>query len=145
MHALTIRPRRTASVEDGLAAGASGTDRERLVLGHEWLGHVRQRLERSAFVTGDPAAGVVLHPGGSAPGQFGGLEERDGVDIPSGTERAFLSRSSWLADALVASGRSVGACSLAAVTPRGTAGQRSAHRRAAHCDGLRGLTVGPPP
>jgi threonine dehydrogenase-like Zn-dependent dehydrogenase len=74
---------------DGIAVGVCGTDkeiahgdfgsappgRERLVLGHESLGRVRQAPEGSGFAAGDLVAGVVRRPdpvpcGACAHGEF---------------------------------------------------------------------------
>ncbi len=92
MRALTVRPGEKDSLRveevpdpepgagellvDGLALGICGTDREiadaeygwappgrdRLVLGHESLGRVRQAPEGSGFVPGDLVVGVVRRP-----------------------------------------------------------------------------------
>jgi len=92
---------------DGLAVGVCGTDKEiaagdygwappgrdRLILGHESLGRVRQAPGRSGFLPGDLVVGVVRRPdpvpcGACAHGQFDmcrngryterGIKERDG-------------------------------------------------------------------
>src|SRR5436305_9214181 len=74
---------------DGLAVGVCGTDKEiaagdygwappgrdRLVLGHESLGRVREAPEGSGFAAGDLVVGVVRRPdpvpcGACAHGQF---------------------------------------------------------------------------
>ena len=74
---------------DGLALGVCGTDKEiaageygwapegsdRLVLGHESLGRVREAPSDSGFTAGDLVVGVVRRPdpepcGGCAHGQF---------------------------------------------------------------------------
>ena len=74
---------------DGLALGVCGTDREiaageygwappgheRLILGHESLGRVRQAPEGSGFAEGDLVVGVVRRPdpepcGACAHGEF---------------------------------------------------------------------------
>ncbi|WP_432139471.1 glucose 1-dehydrogenase [Streptomyces sp. bgisy154] len=105
MRAVTVSPGREGSVAlselpepspgpddllvDGLAVGVCGTDREivsgaygwappgrdRLVLGHESLGRVRQAPAGSGFTPGDLVAGVVRRPdpvpcGACAHGQF---------------------------------------------------------------------------
>ncbi|MEU0586581.1 glucose 1-dehydrogenase [Streptomyces sp. NPDC006132] len=105
MRAVTVRPGTKDSVEvrevpdpapaagellvDGLAVGVCGTDkeiargeygsappgRERLVLGHESLGRVRQAPPGSGFSAGDLVAGVVRRPdpepcGACARGEF---------------------------------------------------------------------------
>ncbi|RBY93579.1 theronine dehydrogenase [Blastococcus sp. TF02-8] len=105
MRALTVRPGTAASASiddlpdpgrgddellvDGLAIGICGTDREivaggygwapagaqRLVLGHESLGRVREAPPGSPFTTGDLVVGVVRRPdpvpcGACAHGQF---------------------------------------------------------------------------
>ncbi|GAB2767106.1 glucose 1-dehydrogenase [Streptomyces bullii] len=105
MRALTVRPGEKESVEvrdvpdpvpaagellvQGLAVGVCGTDkeivrgeygwapagRERLVLGHESLGRVRQAPPGSGFSAGDLVAGVVRRPdpepcGACARGEF---------------------------------------------------------------------------
>ncbi|MFE6523154.1 glucose 1-dehydrogenase [Streptomyces sp. NPDC057794] len=105
MRAVTVRPGTKDSVEvrelpdpapaagellvDGLVMGVCGTDkeiargeygsappgRERLVLGHESLGRVRQAPEGSGFSAGDLVAGVVRRPdpepcGACARGEF---------------------------------------------------------------------------
>lgn len=105
MRALTVIPRQTGSLAvtdvpdpdpdsvhllvDGLALGVCGTDREiargeygwrppgreRLVLGHESLGRVRQAPDGSGFSAGDLVVGVVRRPdpepcGACARGQF---------------------------------------------------------------------------
>ena len=92
MRALTVRPGETGALRveevpdpvpgagellvDGLALGVCGTDREiaageygwatpgsdRLVLGHESLGRVRQAPEGSGFEPGDLVVGVVRRP-----------------------------------------------------------------------------------
>lgn len=92
MRALTVIPGHTGSLAvtdvddpspgehellvDGLALGVCATDREiaageygwppsgrdRLVLGHESLGRVRQAPESSAFSEGDLVVGIVRHP-----------------------------------------------------------------------------------
>ena len=99
---------------DGLAIGVCGTDKEivagdygwappgrdRLVLGHESLGRVRQAPDGSGFAPGDLVVGVVRRPdpvpcGACAHGQFDmcrngryterGIKERDGYASPSWT------------------------------------------------------------
>ncbi|RKS80695.1 threonine dehydrogenase-like Zn-dependent dehydrogenase [Motilibacter peucedani] len=105
MRALTVRPGTSGSVEvtdvpepaaadghllvDGLAVGVCGTDKEiasgdygwappgedRLVLGHESLGRVREAPDGSGFSPGDLVVGVVRRPdpvpcGACAHGQF---------------------------------------------------------------------------
>ncbi|MER6618519.1 glucose 1-dehydrogenase [Streptomyces xantholiticus] len=105
MRALTVRPNAKDSLEvsdlpepvpeegqilvGGLAVGVCGTDREivegsygwappgrdRLVLGHESLGRVRQAPPRSGFSAGDLVVGVVRRPdpvpcGACARGEF---------------------------------------------------------------------------
>ncbi|MFD4247054.1 glucose 1-dehydrogenase [Streptomyces sp. NPDC058525] len=105
MYALTVRPHARDSLEvrelpepvpgegqllvDGLAVGVCGTDREiaggsygwappgrdRLVLGHESLGRVRQAPSGSGFEAGDLVVGVVRRPdpvpcGACARGEF---------------------------------------------------------------------------
>ncbi|MFN8074604.1 MAG: glucose 1-dehydrogenase [Kineosporiaceae bacterium] len=92
MRALTVVPKRPGSLAvtdvdepepgagellvDGLAVGVCGTDkeiaageygwappgRERLVLGHESLGRVREAPEGSGFAVGDLVVGVVRRP-----------------------------------------------------------------------------------
>ncbi|WP_125773754.1 glucose 1-dehydrogenase [Antribacter gilvus] len=92
MRALTVAPRKPGSLEvtevadpvpadgellvEGVAVGVCGTDREiadgeygsappgrdRLVLGHESLGRVRQAPEGSGFSPGDLVVGVVRRP-----------------------------------------------------------------------------------
>jgi glucose 1-dehydrogenase len=93
-------PRADDLVVDGLSVGICGTDREiaaaeygtpppgrqRLVLGHESLGRVRQAPEGSGFAPGDLVVGVVRRPdpvpcGACAHGHFdmcrnGGYTER---------------------------------------------------------------------
>ncbi|KAE8764845.1 glucose 1-dehydrogenase [Georgenia thermotolerans] len=128
MRALTVVPLQDGSLEvtdvpepdpgtgdlvvDGVALGVCGTDREiargeygwapeghdRLVLGHESLGRVREAPEGSGFSAGDLVVGVVRRPdpvpcGACARGQFDmcrngryterGIKERDGY----GSER----------------------------------------------------------
>ncbi|POX39426.1 theronine dehydrogenase [Streptomyces sp. Ru73] len=123
MRALTIRPMQPGSLEvrevpdpvagpgellvDGLAVGVCGTDKEiaageygaappgrdRLVLGHESLGRVREAPSGSGFAPGDLVVGVVRRPdpepcGACARGEFDmcrngryterGIKERDG-------------------------------------------------------------------
>jgi threonine dehydrogenase-like Zn-dependent dehydrogenase len=105
MHALTIEPGRSGSLElteldeprpgtdellvDALALGVCATDRElidaeygwappgeeRLIIGHESLGRVREAPEGSGFAAGDLVVGVVRRPdpvpcGACARGQF---------------------------------------------------------------------------
>ena len=105
MRALSVEPGRAGSLSlsevedpvpaagellvDGLAMGVCGTDREivsgdygwappgeeRLVIGHESLGRVREAPESSDFVRGDLVVGVVRRPdpvpcGACAHGQF---------------------------------------------------------------------------
>jgi threonine dehydrogenase-like Zn-dependent dehydrogenase len=105
MRALTVRPQQPGSLEpaelpdpvpgedellvEGLAVGVCGTDKEivsgdygwappgrdRLVLGHESLGRVRQAPPGSGFSPGDLVAGVVRRPdpepcGACAHGEF---------------------------------------------------------------------------
>ncbi|WP_159942110.1 MULTISPECIES: glucose 1-dehydrogenase [unclassified Nocardiopsis] len=116
MRALTVVPSKVGSVRvdevdepvpgpgellvDGVALGVCGTDREiaegeygeappgseRLVLGHESLGRVREAPDNSGFVPGDLVAGVVRRPdpvpcGACGRGEFdmcrnGGFTER---------------------------------------------------------------------
>ncbi|MBT2439702.1 glucose 1-dehydrogenase [Streptomyces sp. ISL-36] len=123
MRALTVRPEAAHSLEvrdvpepvpgrgelmvDGLAVGVCGTDKEitageygwapagrdRLILGHESLGRVRQAPSGSGFQDGDLVVGVVRRPdpepcGACAHGEFDmcrngryterGIKERDG-------------------------------------------------------------------
>jgi glucose 1-dehydrogenase len=123
VRALTVIPGRSGTAEvvdlpepeasddqllvDGLALGICGTDREilageygwapegreRLVLGHESLGRVRQAPSGSGFTAGDLVVGVVRRPdpvpcGACAHGQFDmcrngryterGIKQRDG-------------------------------------------------------------------
>ncbi|MFC6061793.1 glucose 1-dehydrogenase [Streptomyces ochraceiscleroticus] len=123
MRALTVRPLQPGSLEvrevpgpvagegellvDGLAVGVCGTDKEivageygaappgrdRLVLGHESLGCVREAPSGSGFHRGDLVVGVVRRPdpepcGACARGEFDmcrngryterGIKERDG-------------------------------------------------------------------
>ncbi len=105
MRALTVIPGKTGSLElsevdtptrtddellvDGLAVGVCGTDkeitagefgwappgRERLVIGHESLGRVREAPAGSGFAAGDLVAGIVRRPdpepcGACAHGEF---------------------------------------------------------------------------
>ncbi|MFI7673768.1 glucose 1-dehydrogenase [Actinophytocola sp. NPDC049390] len=105
MRALTVKPGRAGSLEvgdvpepgpeagavlvDGLAVGVCGTDKEiangeygwappgaeRLVLGHESLGRVREAPDGSGFAPGDLVVGVVRRPdpepcGACAHGEF---------------------------------------------------------------------------
>ncbi|HET8598910.1 MAG TPA: glucose 1-dehydrogenase [Segeticoccus sp.] len=105
MRALTLQPKSKGSLAvtdvpdpepsddlllvDGLAVGVCGTDKElaagdygwappgrdRLVIGHESLGRVRQAPQGSGFAAGDLVAGVVRRPdpvpcGACAHGQF---------------------------------------------------------------------------
>lgn len=105
MRALTVKPGQPGTLKvidvpdptpqvgellvEGIALGVCGTDREiadgsygwappgaeRLVLGHESLGRVRQAPEGSGFVAGDLVAGVVRRPdpvpcGACARGEF---------------------------------------------------------------------------
>ncbi|KAA0022281.1 glucose 1-dehydrogenase [Antrihabitans cavernicola] len=128
MKALTVVPGRAGSIElserpdpepgtdqllvDGLALGVCGTDKEiaageygwapsgsdRLILGHESLGRVRQAPADSGFAAGDLIAGVVRRPdpepcGACARGEFDmcrngkyterGIKERDGYGSQS--------------------------------------------------------------
>jgi glucose 1-dehydrogenase len=128
MRALTMVPRQAGSIEvgevpeperregellvDGVALGVCGTDREivagdfgaappgeeRLVIGHESLGRVREAPEGSDFRPGDLVVGIVRRPdpvpcGACAHGQFDmcrnglyterGIEQRHGF----GSER----------------------------------------------------------
>ncbi|MET9803900.1 glucose 1-dehydrogenase [Streptomyces sp. NPDC006368] len=130
MRALTVRPSHPRSLEvtevpdpspgpgellvDGLAVGVCGTDkeivageygwappgRERLVLGHESLGRVRQAPPDSGFAAGDLVVGVVRRPdpvpcGACERGEFDmcrngryterGIKERDGYASRSWT------------------------------------------------------------
>jgi threonine dehydrogenase-like Zn-dependent dehydrogenase len=92
LKALTVLPRKAGSLEvtdvpdpepgdgellvDGLAVGVCGTDKEiaagdygwaphghdRLVIGHESLGRVRQAPDGSGFAAGDLVVGVVRRP-----------------------------------------------------------------------------------
>ncbi|MFI9730463.1 glucose 1-dehydrogenase [Streptomyces sp. NPDC052092] len=123
MRAVTVRPLAARSLEirevpepvpahddlvvEGLAVGVCGTDKEivageygwappgqeRLVIGHESLGRVRQAPPNSGFDTGDLVVGVVRRPdpvpcGACARGEFDmcrngryterGIKERDG-------------------------------------------------------------------
>lgn len=123
MRALTVQPGRSGTARlddlpeptagdgellvDGLALGVCGTDREiatgaygwappgrdRLVLGHESLGRVRQAPPGSEFAAGDLVVGVVRRPdpgpcGACAHGEFDmcrtgdyterGIKQRDG-------------------------------------------------------------------
>ena len=123
MRALTIRPLTAGSLEmvdvpdpvagdadllvDGIAVGVCGTDkeiaageygaappgRERLVLGHESLGRVREAPANSGFHPGDLVVGVVRRPdpmpcGACRRGEYdmwrngryteGGIKELDG-------------------------------------------------------------------
>ncbi len=123
MRALTVRPMAAHSLEvwdvpdpvpgprelmvEGLAVGVCGTDKEiaageygwvppgqdRLILGHESLGRVRQAPSGSGFEAGDLVVGVVRRPdpepcGACARGEFDmcrngryterGIKERDG-------------------------------------------------------------------
>ncbi|MEU0288223.1 glucose 1-dehydrogenase [Streptomyces sp. NPDC006147] len=123
MRAVTVRPLAAQSLEtrevpepvpahddlvvEGLAVGVCGTDKEivageygwappgqeRLVIGHESLGRVRQAPPNSGFDTGDLVVGVVRRPdpvpcGACARGEFDmcrngryterGIKERDG-------------------------------------------------------------------
>ena len=130
MRALTVVPGRSDSLEvvdvddpvagpdellvEGLAVGVCGTDREiaggeygwapsaqeRLVIGHESLGMVREAPEGSDFAPGDLVVGVVRRPdpvpcGACAHGEFDmcrngqyterGIKERDGYASQSWT------------------------------------------------------------
>lgn len=130
MHAITVRPAVAGSLQvrdapdpvrgetellvDGLAAGVCGTDREivageygwappredRLILGHESLGRVREAPPNSGFGAGDLVVGVVRRPdpepcGACARGEFDmcrngryterGIKERHGYASQSWT------------------------------------------------------------
>ncbi|WP_030793214.1 glucose 1-dehydrogenase [Streptomyces sp. NRRL S-920] len=130
MRAVTVRPSTARSVDvrempepapgagellvDGLAAGVCGTDKEivageygwappgeeRLILGHESLGRVREAPSDSGFAAGDLVVGVVRRPdprpcGACARGEFDmcrngryterGIKERHGYASESWT------------------------------------------------------------